>query len=126
MILGLGTDLVGIERIRAVYQRQGQRFLDKVYTVDEQTYCLSARDPAERLAARWAAKEAVMKALGTGWAKGVDFTHIAVISTEGAPPRLNLMHRAAEIASARQIGRWHLSLSHSDGMAIAVAIAEDS
>ena len=126
MILGLGTDLVGVERIRAVYQRQGQRFLDKVYTVDEQTYCLSARDPAERLAARWAAKEAVMKALGTGWAKGVDFTHIAVISTDGAPPRLTLTHRAAEIASARQIGRWHLSLSHSDGMAIAVAIAEDS
>jgi len=125
MIVGLGTDLVGVERIRGIYQRQGQRFLDKVYTGDEQSYCLSARDPAERLAARWAAKEAVMKALGTGWAKGVDFTHISVISTDG-PPRLSLSHRAAEIASARLVERWHLSLSHSDGMAIAMVIAESA
>lgn len=125
MIVGLGTDLVGIERIRGVYLRQKQRFLDRVYTSDEQEYCLSARDPAERLAARWAAKEAVMKALGTGWAKGVDFTHIAVNSSEG-PPRLTLSHRAAEIASARLVERWHLSLSHSDGMAIAMVIAESS
>lgn len=124
MIVGIGTDLVGIERIRGVYQRQGQRFLDKVYTSDEQSYCLAARDPAERLAARWAAKEAVMKALGTGWTKGVDFTHIAVDSRDGAPPRIKLSQRAAEIASARNIGRWHLSLSHSDGMAIAMVIAE--
>ena len=123
MIIGLGTDLVGVARIGAVYQRQGQRFLDKVYTADEQAYCLSARDPAERLAVRWAAKEAVMKALGTGWAQGVDFKHIAVISGSGAP-RLSLSQRAAEVASGLQIARWHLSLSHSDGMAIAVAIAE--
>ena len=125
MIVGLGTDLVGIERIRGVYLRQRQRFLDRVYTSDEQDYCLSARDPAERLAARWAAKEAVMKALGTGWAKGVDFTHISVTSSEG-PPRLTLSHRAAEIASAKLVERWHLSLSHSDGMAIAMVIAESS
>lgn len=123
MIIGLGTDLVGVERIRAVYQRQGQRFLDKVYTTDEQAYCLIARDPAERLAARWAAKEAVMKALGTGWAKGVAFTHIEVISTDG-PPRLRLSYLAAEIAGARLVEHWHLSLSHSDGMAIAMVIAE--
>ena len=123
MIIGLGTDLVGVERIRGVYQRQGQRFLDKVYTAEEQAYCLAARDPAERLAARWAAKEAVMKALGTGWAKGVAFTHIAVIATDGAP-RLKLSHRAAEISSALMIDCWHLSLSHSDGMAIAMVIAE--
>lgn len=123
MIIGLGTDLVGVARISAVYQRQGQRFLDKVYTTEEQAYCLSARDPGERLAARWAAKEAVMKALGTGWTHGVDFKHIAVISGAGAP-RLGLSQRAAEVASGLQIAHWHLSLSHSDGMAIAVVIAE--
>jgi holo-[acyl-carrier protein] synthase len=123
MIIGLGTDLVGVERIRAVHQRQGQRFLDKVYTLEEQAYCLSARDPAERLAARWAAKEAVMKALGTGWTQGVDFKHIAVVSSTAAP-RLALSGRAAEVAAGLHIGAWHVSLSHSDGMAIAVVIAE--
>jgi holo-[acyl-carrier protein] synthase len=123
MIVGIGTDLVGVARISAVYQRQGARFLDKVYSADEQDYCLSARDPAERLAARWAAKEAVMKALGTGWARGVDFRHIVVVSGTGAP-HLSLQQRAAEVAAGLQIAHWHLSLSHSDGMAIAMVIAE--
>lgn len=123
MIVGLGTDLVGIERIRGVHLRQGQRFLDRVYTAAEQVYCLAARDPAERLAVRWAAKEAVMKALGTGWAKGVDFRQIEVVSGEGAP-RLALSGEAAAVAARQGIGRLHLSLSHSDGMAVATVITE--
>ncbi len=123
MIVGLGTDLVGIERIRQVHIRQGQRFLDRVYTAAEQAYCLAARDPAERLAARWAAKEAVMKALGTGWAKGVDFRQIAVVSA-GGPPVVHLSGRAAELAAARNVTYIHVSLSHSDGMAVATVILE--
>jgi holo-[acyl-carrier protein] synthase len=125
VILGLGTDLVGIERIRKVYARQGERFLERIYTAEERAYCQQAADPAERLAARWAAKEAVMKALGTGWAAGVDFPQIAVVATGGAP-QLALSGVAATVAEERGIVRWHLSLSHSDGMAIATAIAESA
>lgn len=123
MIVGLGTDLVGIERIRQVHARQGQRFLDRVYTAVEQAYCLQARDPAERLAARWAAKEATMKALGTGWTKGVDFRQIAVVSNDG-PPGLLLTGTAAVVAAQRNVTRLHVSLSHSDGMAVATVILE--
>ena len=122
MILGLGTDLVGIARIRGVYERQGRRFLDRVYTPDEQAYCLAAKDPGERLAARWAAKEAVMKALGTGWIRGVDFRQIEIISGNGAP-QIGLHGSAATIAAERGITRWLVSLSHSDGLAIATVIA---
>lgn len=123
MIVGLGTDLVGIERIRGVFARQGVRFLDRIYTAGEQAYCHAARDPAERLAVRWAAKEAVMKALGTGWAMGVDFRQIEVVSGAGAP-RLALRGEAAAVAARLGVDRLHLSLSHSDGMAIATVIAE--
>lgn len=125
MIVGLGTDLVGIERITAVHDRQGIRFLNRVYTPAEQAYCLAAREPGERLAARWAAKEAAMKALGTGWAKGVAFTSIEVIPAgDGVPPRLQLHGAAAIRAQALGATRWHVSLSHSDGLAIATVILE--
>ena len=123
MIVGLGTDLIGIERIRGIHARQGRRFLDRVYTPEEQAYCLAARDPSERLAARWAAKEALMKALGTGWARGVDFRQIGVIS-DGGQPRLALSGAAREAADALGVSRLLLTLSHSDGMAIAVVILE--
>lgn len=123
MIVGIGLDLVGVERIRGVHARQGQRFLDRVYTADEQTYCLGFRDPAERLAARWAAKEACMKALGTGWAEGVGFADIAVASGDG-PPRLLLSGGAAARAQALGVARSHLTLTHSDGMAAAMVVLE--
>jgi holo-[acyl-carrier protein] synthase len=125
MIVGLGTDLVGVARIVGVHTRQGQRFLDRVYTSDEQQYCLSAQAPGERLAARWAAKEAAMKALGTGWAKGVTFTQIEVLAAaDGIPPRLRLHGAAAERATAIGMVHAHLSMSHSDGLAIATVIFE--
>ena len=125
MMIGLGTDLVGIARIRGVFERQGQRFLDRVYTPDEQAYCLAAKDPSERLAARWAAKEAVMKALGTGWTRGVDFRQIEVVNGMGAP-QISLHGNTAAIAAERGITRWMVSLSHSDGLAIATVIATSS
>lgn len=123
MIVGLGLDLVGVERIRGVHARQGQRFLDRVYTAAEQAYCLSFRDPSERLAARWAAKEACMKALGTGWAQGVGFIDIEVASGDGAP-RLTLSRAAAARAATMRVIRSHLSITHSDGLAAAVVVLE--
>jgi len=125
MIVGLGTDLIGVSRIDAVHARQGQRFLDRVYTATEQTYCLAAQEPGERLAARWAAKEATMKALGTGWAKGVTFTQIELLpGPDRGAPVLQLYGEAAAIATARGVTRFHCSVSHSDGLAIATVILE--
>ncbi len=125
MILGLGTDLIGIARIRGVCDRHGQTFLDRTYTTEEQAYARSAKDPAERLAARWAVKEATMKALGTGWAQGVRLTDIALLpATDRQPPRLVLTGVAAEVAARLGATRHHASVSHSDGMAVAVVILE--
>lgn len=127
MIVGLGTDLIGVARIAAVHQRQGQRFLDRVYTPAEQAYCLAAREPAERLAARWAAKEAAMKALGTGWAAGVRFTDIEMIAAgPSQPPRLVFHGAAGKRLQWLNAATWHLSVSHSDGLAIATVIIESA
>ncbi len=124
MIIGLGTDLVGVARIAGVYARHGEHFLARTYSAAERAYCLAARDPAERLAARWAAKEACMKALGTGWAKGVGFTDISLLADAGGVPRLQLAGEAALVAQRLGAGRWHCSVSHSDGFAIAVVVLE--
>jgi holo-[acyl-carrier protein] synthase len=129
VIVGIGVDLVGIERIARLVERQGRRFLDRVYTAAEQAYCLdattSAALQAERLAARWAAKEACMKALGTGWAKGVGFLHIALLpgSSRGAP-RLELTDQAKAEADRLGADRWHCSVSHERGTAVAMVILE--
>jgi holo-[acyl-carrier protein] synthase len=124
VIIGLGIDTIGVRRIGGVFTRHGQAFLDRTYTPDEQAYCLLAREPAERLAARWAAKEAAMKALGTGWAQGVGFTQIAVTAAVDGPPRLLLTGAAAVRATALGATKWWVSLSHADGMAVAVVILE--
>jgi holo-[acyl-carrier protein] synthase len=125
VIVGLGTDVVSIERIGRLYQRQGDRFLDRVYVDGEKDYCLKARDPSERLAARWAAKEAALKALGTGVSAGcrLDLIEVHRDADSGAPSLL--LHGAcAERAAALGADRFHLSLSHSAGVAMATVIFE--
>jgi holo-[acyl-carrier protein] synthase len=125
MIVGLGTDLISLRRIADVYKRQEHRFLDRVYTPEEQNYALEMHDPSERLASRWAAKEACMKALGTGWAKGVTFTQIALLpGDDRGAPRLILTGEALAVADRLRAVRWHCSVSHSDGFAIATVILE--
>ena len=124
MIIGMGTDLIAVQRIKKIYQRHPQRFLERTYHPEEQAYCLKAKDPAERLAARWAAKEAVMKALGTGWAQGIQFPHIAILHTESGAPCVQLFHQTAMYAEQQHIKQWWISMSHADGFAIATAIAE--
>ncbi len=124
MIVGLGTDLVGVARIRSVLANHGERFLERVCTPDEQAYCRAAKDPAERLAARWAAKEAAMKALGTGWTQGIRFTDIALAHDDAGAPRLVLTGAAADHARRRGATRFHVSISHADGFAVAVVILE--
>lgn len=124
MILGIGTDIIGIERIRRARARLGDRFLDRFLSPAEGAYIRSLQDGAASLAARWAAKEATMKALGTGWSGGIEFSHIEVERAASGAPAIVLSGHAAQ--RAQQLGVKHIwcSLSHSDGMAIAMVVFE--
>ncbi|MDP7005216.1 MAG: holo-ACP synthase [Phycisphaerales bacterium] len=123
MIITHGIDIVEVPRIASMLESHGQRFLDRCFTDEEQKVAdIQAIDKcAERLAVRYAAKEAVLKALGTGLAGGIEWVEIGVIREDG-PPMIKLKGRAAEIAKSQGITDWRLSLSHTNGMAIASVI----
>jgi holo-[acyl-carrier protein] synthase len=124
MIVGTGVDIVEIERIRKLIEKQKGRFIDRVFTKAEQRFCQKHRDPAPHFAARFAAKEALFKALGTGWAKGVGWLDVEVQRQDRQAPVMAL-HGEAEKQSARLgASRVHLSLSHSDQWAVAMVILE--
>lgn len=124
MVVGVGIDLIELERIKQVIQRHGERFLDKVYTKHEQETCENGVT-LQRLAARFAGKEAVMKALGTGWAKGVGWLDIEVINkVEGGRPQVRLSGGAQQVAMQLGVDFIHISLTHSDTVAAAIAVAE--
>jgi holo-[acyl-carrier protein] synthase len=124
MIVGIGIDIVDIPRFRAVLERQQERFIRRVFTAAEQEYCRGFRDPAPHYAARFAAKEALFKALGTGWSQGVKWTDGEVVRQKDAPPTL-LLHDEAERIGVRLGSRAaHVSLSHSDNSAVAIVILE--
>ena len=128
MIIAIGIDLCEIARIRrALEGPQGARFRARVFTDGEQRYCEHRRATRfQSYAARFAAKEAVMKALGTGWADGVTWHDVEVRRAERAAPALLLHGRAAEIARERGMARWHLALSHTADAAIAWVLTEDA
>ena len=121
VVVAIGIDLVDIDRIRRVIERQ-PGFVDRVYTAQERAYCDRRRDPAERYAARFAAKEAVLKALGTGLG-GADFTDIEVVRRDSGEPTLRIVGRAAARAGELGIGSWLITLSHSDHLAQAFVVA---
>ncbi len=125
MIIGLGTDLIEIERVQASINRFGDRFLDRVFTPGEIAYCMRKKQSAESFAARFAAKEAAAKVLGTGISRGVGWKEFEVRREPGQRPTLHLAGRAADLARAMGVRRMHLTLSHSRTLAIAVAVAED-
>ncbi len=124
MIVGTGVDLTEIARIHDSVERFGIRFLRRIYTEGEERYCMRKRNCAESLAARFAAKEAGAKALGTGIAKGVSWLEIEVTHLPGGRPTLLFHGRAAERAAAMGVTAAHLSLSHSREMAIAQVVLE--
>ncbi|MFN7148361.1 MAG: holo-ACP synthase [Microthrixaceae bacterium] len=120
-VLGLGTDLVEVERMRRALDRQpGLR--TRLFTVDEWDYAARHHDPHPHLAARFAAKEAVMKALGRGMSS-MGFAEIEVTRSSAGVPAVRLSGSAATIARESGVTGWHLSLTHTDLMAQAVAIA---
>jgi holo-[acyl-carrier protein] synthase len=125
MIIGSGIDLTEIPRIQHSMDRYGARFLNRVYTATEQAYCLRKRNAAESFAARFAAKEAGAKALGTGISKGVSWLEIEVVREPGSRPMLRFHGRAAE--RAERMGARHaaLSLTHTTGLAMASVVLED-
>ena len=123
MIFGVGTDLVEIGRIQHAIEKN-PRFLTKVYTEEEIRYCQRKKNPWQSFAARFAAKEAVSKALGTGIGK-IGLTDIEVQNQSTGQPQI-VLHGAAQIfAQAHGIKRVHISLSHSEVYAIATAIVEE-
>lgn len=126
MVLGLGTDLIEIERVQQSIDRFGDRFLQRLFTPGEIAYCLrKKKHSAESFAARFAAKEAGAKALGTGISRGISWKEIEVKREAGERPTLHLTGRAAERAAAMGVQRIQLSLTHSQSLAMAVVLVED-
>jgi holo-[acyl-carrier protein] synthase len=124
MIVGTGIDIAEVPRIREVIERHGQRFLQRVFTEGEIQYCESKANRVERYAARFAAKEAGMKALGTGWNHGVRWRDIEVARKPGGRPTLLLHGKAAEFAAKLGATNIALSLTHTADQAMAQVILE--
>jgi len=126
MVLGVGTDLMETKRIEVSIERFGDRFLERVFTTGEIAYCLrKKKNAAESFAARFAAKEAGAKALGTGISRGVTWKELEVRREASGRPTLHLSGRAAELAGEMGVRRLQLSLTHSRELAMAVVVVED-
>ena len=125
MIVGTGIDLVEIDRIHRSIERYGARFLNRIYTSAEQAYCLRKRKSAESFAARFAAKEAGAKALGTGISFGVAWLEIEVVRELSGRPSLRFHGRAAQIAKRLGVTHAALSLTHTATLAQASVVLED-
>jgi len=124
MIVGLGLDIAEIDRIEAAIARHGAPFLERLFTPREVAYCESHKGKYERYAARFAAKEAAMKALGTGWSRGVRWRDIEVTREPSGKPTLRLEGVAAEIAKRMGVRNISLSITHSGNLALAEVIFE--
>jgi holo-[acyl-carrier protein] synthase len=124
MIVGTGVDITETARIEQALQRHGDRFAKRLCTPREIAYCQQFRNSAERFAARFAAKEAAFKALGTGWREGVRWLDVEVAHQPSGKPELVLTGRAEELARALGVTRTAISLSHSNHYVIAQVIFE--
>lgn len=122
-ILGIGTDICECRRIGDMIARHGDLFLDRVFTSAEKSYCLPHKASTVHFAGRWAAKEAALKALGTGWARGIGWADLEVCHGPGGRPRLQLHGAAAEVARQLGISEIMISISHTDDLATAFAVA---
>jgi holo-[acyl-carrier protein] synthase len=123
MIFGIGTDIIEVSRIHAVMEKD-IGFRDKIFTSGEITYCETKRHKYENYAARFSAKEAFMKAIGTGWRFGIRFADIEVYHDEFGKPLIRLYGKAEELGKIEGISKIHVSLSHVKEIATAVVIVE--
>jgi holo-[acyl-carrier protein] synthase len=124
MIVGTGIDIAEVDRIRQSIGRFGRRFIERIFTEDEVRYCESKANKIERYAARFAAKEAAMKAIGTGWSHGVRWRDVEVRRLTGDRPTIAFHGRAAEFFKRLNGARAHLSLTHTGAFAMAEVILE--
>lgn len=122
-ILGHGIDIISVPRIAASIEKSGERFLARVFCDAELRYARGRGREAEHLAARFAAKEAAMKALGTGWRDGIAWTDIEVVLLPSGAPTLEVRNKVREIAENLGVGAWSISLSHTAEFAVASVIA---
>lgn len=124
MIKGIGVDTIELARVARVYERYRERFLERIFAPEERGYALRYKDPVPRLAARFAAKEACMKALGTGWNQGVRWRDIVVVNEKSGRPHLQLHGKAKMFFEKLSAERIQLSITHSREHATAVVIFE--
>ena len=124
MIVGLGVDITEVDRVRGAIERQGERFLKRLYTDRERAYCEKFKNKYERYAGRFAVKEATMKALGTGWARGIRWVDIEVVREASGKPTLELHGEAKNIAGKLGVKHMAVTITHTAGQALAQVIFE--
>ncbi len=122
-VLGIGTDIIECVRIAKMIEKHGEIFLNRVYTRNEISYCSCRKSSNQHYAGRWAAKEAVLKTLGTGWAHGIQWTDVEVVNEIGGRPRIELAGQARIISQQLGIREILISISHCRSYAIAYATA---
>lgn len=124
MIVGIGIDLVETARIRDVFQRHGTRMLNRILTDAEQAYVLRHADPTQRIAGRWVAKEAALKALGTGLSQGIRWRDLEILPDTNGKPVLTFAGEAKKISESLKASVIHVTITHVDSMAMGQVILE--
>jgi holo-[acyl-carrier protein] synthase len=123
-IIGTGIDIVECLRIAQMIERHGELFITRVFTDHEIEYCSARKAATQHYAGRWAAKEAVLKALGTGWRRGIGWRDIEIRNNEKGAPSVQLRGGARDVMRAAQIGKMHITISHCRNFAVAYVVAE--
>jgi holo-[acyl-carrier protein] synthase len=124
-IVGTGIDIVECLRIAQMIERHGELFIARVYTDAEIEYCTARKAATQHYSGRWAAKEAVLKALGTGWRRGISWRDIEIRNDQKGAPTVNLRAGARDVMEKAGIRRLHVSISHCRNFAVAHVVAED-
>ena len=124
MIVGLGVDIAEVPRVKAAIERHGETFLRRLYTPAERQYCERFKNKYERYAGRFAAKEAAMKALGTGWSRGVRWVDVEVVREKGGRPTMKLAGEAGKVAERMGVKNIAVSITHTADQAFAQVIFE--
>lgn len=127
-IIGIGTDITECLRVARMIERHGELFIGRVYTTDEIAYCQSRKQATQHFTGRWAAKEAIMKALGTGWRRGISWRDIEIRNEPGGKPIVAVRGGVKDVVEQLGIGEIQVSISHcrSHATAFAVAVGRDA
>jgi holo-[acyl-carrier protein] synthase len=123
-IVGTGIDIVEVLRIAQMIEKHGELFITRVYTDHEIEYCSGRKAATQHYAGRWAAKEAVLKALGTGWRRGISWRDIEVRNDQSGAPTVHLRSGARDVMARAGIRKLHVSISHCRNFAVAHVVAE--